>query len=109
MKIVADYKKRKELKEYLPHEEHWKLKSDRKSVGEKPGAKDQSPAILAPLSPNSAAGLAGDTASKLSTQVGFSPNYYSSFKHFFSFLDLGGEEEKYWRRGRQPAGKKVQS
>jgi len=31
MKIVADYKKRKELKEYLPHDEHWKLKSqDRK-------------------------------------------------------------------------------
>ena len=29
---MADYKKRKELKEYLPHEEHWKLKSDRKSV-----------------------------------------------------------------------------
>ena len=51
MKIVADYKKRKELKEYLPHEEHWKLKSDRKSVGEKPGAKDQSPAILAPSQP----------------------------------------------------------
>jgi len=69
MKIVADYKKRKELKEYLPHEEHWKLRSDRKSVGEKPGAKDQSPAILAPLSPNSAASLAGDTASKLSTQT----------------------------------------
>ena len=84
MKIVADYKKRKELKEYLPHEEHWKLKSDRKSVGEKPGAKDQSPAILAPLSPNSAASLAGDTASKLSTQVGFSPNYYEPFEHFFS-------------------------
>ena len=83
MKIVADYKKRKELKEYLPHEEHWKLKSDRKSVGEKPGAKDQSPAILAPLSPNSAASLAGDTASKLSTQVGFSPNYYEPFEHFF--------------------------
>ena len=34
MKIVADYKKRKELKEYLPHDEHWKLKSDRKSVSE---------------------------------------------------------------------------
>jgi len=32
MKIVADYKKRKELKEYLPHDEHWKLKSDRKSM-----------------------------------------------------------------------------
>jgi len=32
MKIVADYKKRKELKEYLPHDEHWKLRSDRKSM-----------------------------------------------------------------------------
>ena len=95
MKIVADYKKRKELKEYLPHEEHWKLRSDRKSVGEKPGAKDQSPAILAPLSPNSAASLAGDTASKLSTQVGFRSNYYNIYFHV---LDLGGEEEKHRRR-----------
>ena len=41
MKIVADYKKRKELKEYLPHDEHWKLKSeklDRKSLEKSPSA-----------------------------------------------------------------------
>ena len=98
MKIVADYKKRKELKEYLPHEEHWKLKSDRKSVGEKPGAKDQSPAILAPLSPNSAASLAGDTASKLSTQVGLHTSIICHLNISFHLIDLGGEEEKHWRR-----------
>ena len=98
MKIVADYKKRKELKEYLPHEEHWKLRSDRKSVGEKPGAKDQSPAILAPLSPNSAASLAGDTASKLSTQVGAHRTIACHLNISFHGLDLGGEEEKHWRR-----------
>ena len=50
MKIVADYKKRKELKEYLPHDEHWKLKSQDKrpstailselnSTSDSPGAK----------------------------------------------------------------------
>ena len=98
MKIVADYKKRKELKEYLPHEEHWKLRSDRKSVGEKPGAKDQSPAILAPLSPNSAASLAGDTASKLSTQVGAHRTIACHLNIYFHVLDLGGEEEKHRRR-----------
>ena len=38
MKIVADYKKRKELKEYLPHDEHWKLKSDRRSVEKTPAS-----------------------------------------------------------------------
>ena len=51
MKIVADYKKRKELKEYLPHHEHWKLKSDRKSGSAAP----TSNTVLAQLSPNSAA------------------------------------------------------
>ena len=51
MKIVADYKKRKELKEYLPHQEHWKLKSDRKSGSVAP----TSNTVLAQLSPNSAA------------------------------------------------------
>ena len=51
MKIVADYKKRKELKEYLPHQEHWKLKSDRKSGSVAPPANT----VLAQLSPNSAA------------------------------------------------------
>ena len=29
MKILADYKKRKDLRSYLPHEEHWKLKTDK--------------------------------------------------------------------------------
>jgi len=46
MKIVADYKKRKELKEYLPHDEHWKLKSeksDRKSVDKTLPATQNSP------------------------------------------------------------------
>ena len=66
MKIVADYKKRKELKEYLPHEDHWKLKSqDRKSVESKVTG---STTILAQLSPNSAAALA-DTTEKLTTQT----------------------------------------
>ena len=51
MKIVADYKKRKELKEYLPHQEHWKLKSDRKSGSVAP----TSNTVLGQLSPNSAA------------------------------------------------------
>ena len=32
MKILADYKRRKDLKQYLPHSEHWKLKNDRKSL-----------------------------------------------------------------------------
>jgi len=32
MKILADYKRRKDLKIYLPHSEHWKLKNDRKSL-----------------------------------------------------------------------------
>merc|ERR1719341_1494622 len=48
MKILADYKRRKDLKQYLPHSEHWKLKNDRKSlnksaanlaVGESPATK----------------------------------------------------------------------
>ena len=51
MKIVADYKKRKELKEYLPHQEHWKLKSDRKVGSVAP----TSNTVLDQLSPNSAA------------------------------------------------------
>jgi len=63
MKIVADYKKRKELKEYLPHDEHWKLKSDRKSV---PAA---ATTVTASLSPNSAAALAEGTEAKLTTQT----------------------------------------
>ena len=32
MKILADYKRRKDLKIYLPHSEHWKWKNDRKSL-----------------------------------------------------------------------------
>jgi len=32
MKILADYKRRKDLRPYLPHEEHWKLKTERKSL-----------------------------------------------------------------------------
>merc|ERR1719384_603603 len=67
MKIVADYKKRKELKEYLPHEEHWKLKSDRKSV-----EKASTPAVTtltATLDPNSAAALAEGGEAKLTTQT----------------------------------------
>ena len=43
---MADYKKRKELKEYLPHDEHWKLKSeksDRKSVDKTLPATQNSP------------------------------------------------------------------
>ena len=59
MKIVADYKKRKELKEYLPHEDHWKLKSQDK----------KSSSVLAQLSPNSASALAGEAANKLTTQT----------------------------------------
>ena len=31
MKILADYKRRKDLRSYLPHAEHWKLKNDRKN------------------------------------------------------------------------------
>ena len=61
MKIVADYKKRKELKEYLPHDEHWKLKSDRRSVEKTPAS-----AVLAPLSTNAEA-EAGDGEAKLET------------------------------------------
>jgi len=67
MKIVADYKKRKELKEYLPHEEHWKLKSDRKSV-----EKAVTPAtttLTATLDQNTAAALAEGTEAKLTTQT----------------------------------------
>ena len=52
MKIVADYKKRKELKEYLPHEDHWKLKSQDKDKDRKPPGQ-----VLAQLSPNSASAL----------------------------------------------------
>merc|ERR1711915_977945 len=59
MKIVADYKKRKELKEYLPHDEHWKLRSQDK----------KSSSVLAQLSPNSASALAGEAANKLTTQT----------------------------------------
>ena len=64
---MADYKKRKELKEYLPHEEHWKLKSDRKSV-----EKASTPAVTtltATLDPNSAAALAEGGEAKLTTQT----------------------------------------
>jgi len=67
MKIVADYKKRKELKEYLPHDEHWKLKSDRKSVEKTPAPSTTT--FPASLSPNSAAALAEGTAAKLTTQT----------------------------------------
>jgi len=65
---VADYKKRKELKEYLPHDEHWKLKSDRKSV-EKQVPAQVPTSFPASLSPNSAAALAEGTAAKLTTQT----------------------------------------
>jgi len=65
MKIVADYKKRKELKEYLPHDEHWKLKSDRRSVEKQPAP---TPAVLSPLNPNSEAD-AGDAAAKLEAKL----------------------------------------
>jgi len=71
MKIVADYKKRKELKEYLPHDEHWKLKSektDRKSV-EKTAAATATTTVTASLSPDSAAALVEGTAAKLTTQT----------------------------------------
>jgi len=64
MKIVADYKKRKELKEYLPHEDHWKLKSQDKDKDRKPPGQ-----VLAQLSPNSASALVGETANKLTTQT----------------------------------------
>jgi len=68
MKIVADYKKRKELKEYLPHDEHWKLKSDRKSVEKVPAA--AATTVTASLSPNSAAALLAEgTEAKLTTQT----------------------------------------
>ena len=66
MKIVADYKKRKELKEYLPHHEHWKLKSDRKSGSAAP----TSNTVLAQLSPNSAAEGEGETKVSDNSSVG---------------------------------------
>jgi len=62
MKIVADYKKRKELKEYLPHSEHWKLKSDRKSV-----EKVVASSVLPPLSPHSPP--ASDTAQEIKRKI----------------------------------------
>ena len=65
MKIVADYKRRKELKEYLPHDEHWKLKSDRRSVEKQP---TPTSAVLSPLNPNSEA-EAGDAAAKLEAKL----------------------------------------
>eukprot|EP00092_Neocalanus_flemingeri_P013630 GFUD01014700.1.p1 GENE.GFUD01014700.1~~GFUD01014700.1.p1 ORF type:complete len:593 (-),score=153.56 GFUD01014700.1:569-2347(-) len=69
MKIVADYKKRKELKEYLPHDEHWKLKSDRNKSIEKVPA-PATTTVTAALSPNSAAALLAEgTAAKLTTQT----------------------------------------
>jgi len=67
MKIVADYKKRKELKEYLPHEEHWKLKSDRKSVEKAPTPATTT--LTATLDQNAAAALAEGTEAKLTTQT----------------------------------------
>ena len=69
MKIVADYKRRKELKEYLPHEEHWKLKSDKRVSVDKPAVTPAVSSVLSELSNQEAASLAGDTASKLSTQT----------------------------------------
>jgi len=66
MKIVADYKKRKELKEYLPHNEHWKLKSEKKSAEKNPAP--AAATVTASLSPNSAAALAEGTEAKLTTQ-----------------------------------------
>ena len=68
---MADYKKRKELKEYLPHNEHWKLKSektDRKSA-EKTAAASATTTVTASLSPESAASLVEGTAAKLTTQT----------------------------------------
>lgn len=69
MKIVADYKRRKELKEYLPHEEHWKLKSDKRVSVDKPINPPAVSSVLSELSNHEAATLAGDTASKLTTQT----------------------------------------
>merc|ERR1712128_211894 len=67
MKIVADYKKRKELKEYLPHDEHWKLKSEKKSAEKNPAPAVAT--VTASISPNSAAALAEGTEAKLTTQT----------------------------------------
>jgi len=67
MKIVADYKKRKELKEYLPHDEHWKLKSEKKSAEKNPAP--AAATVTASISPNSAAALAEGTEAKLTTQT----------------------------------------
>lgn len=64
MKIVADYKKRKELKEYLPHDEHCKLKSEKVKV-----LAPATTTVTASLSPNSAADLAEGTEAKLTTQT----------------------------------------
>ena len=61
---MADYKKRKELKEYLPHSEHWKLKSDRKSVE----VKTASSTVLPPLSPHSET-AGSDTAQELKRNI----------------------------------------
>jgi len=69
MKIVADYKKRKELKEYLPHNEHWKLKSEKKSAEKNPAPAPAAASVTASLSPNSAAALAEGTEEKLTTQT----------------------------------------
>lgn len=66
MKIVADYKKRKELKEYLPHDEHWKLKSEKVKVI---AAAPATTTVTASLSPNSAAALDEGTEAKLTTQT----------------------------------------
>merc|ERR1719384_1489342 len=66
LQLLADYKKRKELKEYLPHHEHWKLKSDRKSGSAAP----TSNTVLAQLSPNSAAEGEGETKVSDNSSVG---------------------------------------
>lgn len=66
MKIVADYKKRKELKEYLPHDEHWKLKSEKVKVI---AAAPATTTVTASLSPNSAAAVDEGTEAKLTTQT----------------------------------------
>ena len=47
MKILADYKRRKDLRPYLPHSEHWKLKNDRKNSINK-SAQPSSPLTSSP-------------------------------------------------------------
>jgi len=53
MKILADYKRRKELKDYLPVGEHWKLKADK----EKKSSTVSIPAAASSITPQQLSGM----------------------------------------------------